>query len=144
MNKHRPTRSWQRITMTAACAILVAGFAQAGHPGNGPDAASRAEIHYLISQMRDSDCRFNRNGIWYKAERAAAHIESKYEKLLKMGLVDNTEQFIERAASESSMSGKPYRVRCGEAKPVHSGEWFGEQLREYRAAHPAPIHEPSR
>ena len=128
------------LLTTAAVFALTAGAAHAGKSNDSevPDAEARAEIHYLIGQMRDSDCRFNRNGIWYKPERAADHIESKYEKLLKMGLVDSTEQFIERAASESSMSGEPYRVRCGDARPVHSGQWFEAQLMEYRASHPAP------
>ena len=129
--------------LLSACALLAftATTAQAGgEPGSeGPDAASRLEIQHLIEEMRGSECRFYRNGIWYGSDRAARHIESKYEKLQEMGAVNSTEQFIARAASESSMSGKPYRVRCGDAKPVPSGEWFNTQLREYREAHPAPV-----
>ena len=137
MNKLFSRIDWRCVTLVAVFALLAAGITQADED-KGPDAASRAEIHYLIGQMRDSECRFNRNGIWYKPERAAEHIETKYRKLLEMGMVDSTEQFIARAASESSMSGKPYRVRCGEAKPVRSSAWFEAQLEEYRASHPAP------
>ena len=49
-------------------------------------------------------------------------------------MVQTTEQFIERAASRSSMSGEPYLVKCGNGAPVQSGQWLGFQLQDARAA----------
>ncbi len=50
---------------------------------------------------------FQRNGSWYDGSDARAHLQRKYDYLLKKGMVDSAEQFIERAASQSSMSGNP-------------------------------------
>jgi len=52
---------------------------------------------------------------------------------VKRGLVGDADGFIARAASESSASGKPYLVKCGDAQPVHSGEWFRAELARFRA-----------
>ena len=38
-----------------------------------------------------------------------------------------------RAATESSVSGKPYLVRCGGAQPVPSQSWFNDKLKDLRA-----------
>ena len=93
-----------------------------------------AETKHLIAHLGASGCQFYRNGSWYDSERAVSHLNRKYEYLLKRGLVPDTEAFIERAATESSVSGKPYRVRCGDAPDVPSAKWLREELERYRAA----------
>ena len=45
----------------------------------------------------------------------------------------SSEQFIELAASESSLSGDAYRVRCAGRAEQTSAAWFLEQLRAIRA-----------
>ena len=90
------------------------------------------EIRYLFDYLKNSGCEFNRNGKWYNSEEAVKHINKKYQYLIKKGLVNSTEQFIERAASASSMSGKPYLVRCGEAKPAKCSVWFKSELTRFR------------
>ncbi|MCB2166672.1 MAG: DUF5329 domain-containing protein [Deltaproteobacteria bacterium] len=90
------------------------------------------EIRHLFDHLENSPCEFNRNGKWYTAEEAAAHIHQKYQYLLKKGLIDSTEQFIDRAASESSLSGKPYMVRCGASEPIKSSIWFKNELGRFR------------
>jgi hypothetical protein len=42
------------------------------------------------------------------------------------------EAFIERLASESSMSHKPYQIDCPDQAIVTSGEWLSRKLAEYR------------
>jgi len=101
--------------------------------GNEPDAKTKKEIAHLISHLASSGCQFNRNGSWYDASRAVSHLNRKYEYLLKNDLVPNTEAFIERAASESSWSGKPYLVKCGNQPEVESAAWFREALAKFRA-----------
>ena len=92
----------------------------------------RTEIRHLFGYLKNSGCEFNRNGKWYNAEEAVKHIDKKYQYLIKKGLVNSTEQFIDRAASESSMSGKPYLVRCGDAEPAKCSVWFKSELARYR------------
>ena len=90
------------------------------------------EIQHLFDHLKNSDCEFNRNGKWYNAEEAAEHINNKYQYLIKKGLINSIEQFIDRAASESSMSGKPYMVKCGESESIKSFVWFKRELTSFR------------
>jgi hypothetical protein len=92
------------------------------------------EVSFLLGYMAESGCEFYRNGSWYNAQRAVAHLRDKYKYLNDRNLVNTTEQFIERAASESSLSGKPYQIRCGTGTAVNSQEWLREKLVELRAA----------
>ena len=70
--------------------------------------------------------------IQWSADEAVKHIERKYKWLKDRGLIDTAEQFIDRAASKSSMSGKPYLVKCGTANPVESSIWFKQELETFR------------
>jgi len=102
-----------------------------------PPTQVRAEIEYLLGYLERSGCEFNRNGSWYDAKTARAHLEQKYAYLLDKNLVARTEDFVARAATNSSVSGKPYLVKCGSAAPVPSAQWFGVELKRHRQAHPA-------
>lgn len=99
-----------------------------------PTSAAQAEIAHLVGYLKASGCSFNRNGSWYEAGKAAQHLDRKYEYLVKRDLVTSSEDFIARAASESSISGKPYQVRCGNETPVASAAWLKTELAKYRAA----------
>ncbi|MGH8492893.1 MAG: DUF5329 domain-containing protein [Moraxellaceae bacterium] len=101
-----------------------------------PSAATQAEVSHLFSYLRNSGCSFSRNGSWYAADKATAHLQQKYDYLLKKNLVSSSEDFIARAATESSMSSKPYSVRCGTAEPTPSGPWFRAELQRYRQSKP--------
>jgi hypothetical protein len=68
------------------------------------------------------------------AARAKAHLLDKLAYIEKRGTVQSAEQFIELAASRSSLSGRPYQVRCGGQAPVESRRWLGEQLTALRGA----------
>ena len=96
-----------------------------------PTPAASQEIAHLIEHLKVSGCEFQRNGSWYDAVAARGHLQRKYDYLLKRDLVDSSEQFIQRAASKSSVSGKPYRVKCG-ALELDSAVWFDMQLQRLR------------
>jgi hypothetical protein len=95
--------------------------------------ATRAEIDGLLSRLETSACEFNRNGSWYSGAEAKTHLLSKLKYFEDKGTVQTTEQFIERAASSSSMSGQAYLVRCAGAAPVQSGTWLLAQLQAMRS-----------
>lgn len=97
-----------------------------------PDEVARTEIAHLLKYLETSGCQFQRNGSWYAPARAAGHLNQKYEYLLKKDMVTTAEQFIERAATQSSSSGKPYSVKCGDAEAVPSAEWLGAELQRFR------------
>ncbi len=93
---------------------------------------AKTEIAHLFAYLEHSGCKFNRNGTWYEPTEAVAHLQKKYDYLLKKDLLTNTESFIEKAASESSMSGKAYEVKCEGQAAVPSATWFNAELQRYR------------
>lgn len=121
----------QRILMVSAALLLAAPFAHAA-----PSAEARSEIAQLISSLDGSPCRFQRNGSWHDGSDARAHLQRKYDYLLKKNRVDTAEQFIERAASQSSMSGKPYRIQCPGQPEQTAAAWFGARLKALRQRTP--------
>ncbi|MGJ0491063.1 DUF5329 domain-containing protein [Methylobacter sp.] len=109
-------------------AAMLASMSFAGEP----KPATKLEIAHLFSYLQESGCQFDRNGTWYDSSEAVTHLNKKYQYLVGKGLVTSSEDFIERAASESSMSGRAYRVRCGSNSAVNSADWFGAELERYR------------
>lgn len=104
---------------------------KAGHAAD-PSEATRREVAHLFEHLEKSGCQFQRNGTWHDAPQAAQHLRQKHDYLLKKGLAPTAEAFIERAGTQSSMSGKPYEVRCGTAAPVRSADWLKAELARYR------------
>jgi hypothetical protein len=118
--------------------LLTSIFVAVGTAAPLPPAV-RAEIDGLMSRLEASACEFNRNGTWYTATDAKSHLLSKLKYLEDRGAVQTTEQFIELAASRSSMSGQPYLVRCGSGAPVQSGPWLLSQLQVLRSTGRAKV-----
>jgi hypothetical protein len=116
--------------------VIILSFLSNVATGATANVEAQGEIEYLFAFLEKSDCEFNRNGTWYDGKEAVAHINRKYQYLLKKGLVSTTESFIERAASKSSMSGRAYQVRCGRGDPVESKDWFFLELEKMRESKP--------
>jgi hypothetical protein len=111
--------------------LVVAGPAQAAPPADTLAQAQR-ESEQLITALATSGCEFFRNGSWYPADTAAAHLRRKYEYLLDEQRIGSVQDFIALAGSGSSQSGEPYRVRCGTAAPVQSAAWLNTRLQALR------------
>ncbi|HEX7892183.1 MAG TPA: DUF5329 domain-containing protein [Ramlibacter sp.] len=95
--------------------------------------AARAEIDALLAKLQSSGCTFNRNGTWHGADEAQAHLRRKLEALEERNVVQTTEQFIALGASTSSVSSKPYLVKCGGGTPVESRVWLTNELKALRS-----------
>ncbi len=122
-----------RITALLLPALPVVLLLQTANAAPLPPAA-RAEVDALLTRLQASGCEFNRNGSWYAGADAKAHLLKKLDYLEGKDLVKTAEQFIEQGASSSSMSGKPYLVRCAGKAPVESGKWLAAELQQVRAA----------
>jgi hypothetical protein len=109
-------------------ATILASVSFAGEPM----PATKLEIAHLFSYLQESGCQFDRNGTWYDSGEAVSHLNKKYQYLMGKGLILSSEDFIEGAASESSISGQAYRVRCGSNPAVNSADWFRAELEKYR------------
>lgn len=111
--------------------ILLAGLlmvAVSSAPA-GADGQSDAEIAFLLETIARSPCRFIRNGVAYPAGDAHAHILKKYGYAKPR--IKNAEDFIRHAATRSSISGEPYRIRCN-GQEVLCADWLREALARYR------------
>jgi Family of unknown function (DUF5329) len=94
---------------------------------------ARAEVLAVLSTLGNSGCQFQRNDTWHSPSEAAAHLMRKLEYVEKKASLQTAEQFIEAAAARSSVSGKPYLVRCGNDPIVASNTWLLGQLQAKRA-----------
>ncbi|VVM48137.1 DUF5329 domain-containing protein [Pseudomonas fluorescens] len=105
-----------------------------------PDALSQTtpqatqEIQALLDFVERSECQFVRNGLEYPASRARAHLQQKLEYLEGKNRVSTAEDFIDLAATESSLSGRAYEVRCQESLEPAS-TWLKRELQRQRQLH---------
>jgi Family of unknown function (DUF5329) len=90
------------------------------------------EIQHLFDYLNKSGCEFNRNGSWYSAKDAVAHLSKKYKYLQDKKAIKTTEDFIKYGASQSSITGSAYLVKCGNNKELNSNVWFNKELAEFR------------
>jgi hypothetical protein len=128
MRRRRFLIALSAVPVFAVCASVPAWAQQ--------DPRSRQEIAHLLDFVAQSGCQFYRNGSWHDSKAARDHLQEKYDYLQRRDLVPDTRAFIERAASQSSLSGKPYQVRCGNERPITSAQWLNAELERYRAARP--------
>ncbi|MGE7959152.1 DUF5329 family protein [Pseudomonas sp. NPDC089530] len=119
----------RRLMAAGLGVVVMAGGAQAQ---TTPQAAQ--EIKGLLDFVEHSECRFVRNGTEYPAPQAREHLEKKLNYLEDKNMVSSAEDFIELAATKSSMSGKAYEVRCPTgAQPA--GVWLKTELQRQRQLH---------
>lgn len=110
-----------------SCLVLV--LTLAWHAQAAPESVAETEIQYLLEFVADSNCDFIRNGTSHESAEAADHLRLKYSRGRKYA--GTAEQFIDRLASESSWTGKPYTVNCGgRTEPVR--DWLRRALADYR------------
>ena len=98
--------------------------------GDANSSQTATEIEHLMAYIGESLCQFIRNEKIYDAAEARAHIQKKYDYIRSR--VKTTEDFIRYAASQSSMSGKPYQIRCGD-ETMLCADWLREELGRYRS-----------
>jgi hypothetical protein len=112
----------------ALSALLLCTSAQAALDGQG-----RQEVDALLVFVESSGCQFIRNGSEHSPADARKHLQKKLDYLDDKGLVDSPEDFIARAATESSMSGEPYQVNC-QGRLQRSADWLNDELGRLRQA----------
>jgi len=113
----------------AAFATLVVGVALTTSAHADPGAIPQAEIDHLLAFVGTSQCAFIRNGSSHPPTEAREHLASKFS--FAKGRISTAEEFIRYLATESSMSGEPYRVKC-EGKVIPAGAWLADELQRFR------------
>jgi len=109
--------------------VAIVGGAQAQ---TSPQATR--EIKGLLDFVEHSDCQFVRNGTEYPGSQARAHLQKKLDYLEGKDKVSSAEEFIDLAATKSSMSGTPYQVRCP-AGTQPASTWLKVELQRQRQNH---------
>ena len=99
--------------------------------GNISVAEENEEIDYLLTHLANSGCTFIRNGDEHEAKEARDHLKMKYNHAKKR--IKTAEDFINKIASKSSLSRKPYVVHCGNVQTL-SQKWLEDALTAHRAA----------
>lgn len=123
----------RRLTRRSAAAVLLLFglFSMApAQAASGMDMPM--EVNFLLGYIEGSGCEFQRNGTWHSAHEGQLHLRDKFNYLVAWKRVDTTEQFIERAATESSITGRAYMVRCNGGPTITSKKWLGDELLRLR------------
>lgn len=120
-------------TFLILTAITLAGWFQ--FPPNAARAdvpeSQKHEVQHLLDFISRSGCRMVRNGSAHEAAESVKHIQRKYDYYRDD--IQTTEDFIDKSARKSTMSGKVYTVECPGQKTRPTAEWLKEELRRYRA-----------
>jgi hypothetical protein len=118
--------------LTMAAGISLVAIVTHGQVLATPQATQ--EIKGLLDFVEHSECQFVRNGSEYPGPRARAHLEKKLHYLEGKNRVNSAEDFIDLAATKSSMSGRAYEVRCSEGVEPAS-TWLKRELQRQRQLH---------
>lgn len=118
----------RRAFLAAALALLAAPSHAAG-----PPAAELERIERLISAIGDrQDLRFVRNGTDYPASDAARFLREKFKA--RSDGVSSAEGFVERIATRSSTTGRPYLIRWPDGREQAAAEFLLAELRRLAPA----------
>jgi hypothetical protein len=106
-------------------AISFASFARAETLA----AAEKQKIEALIKQVGLlKEAQFVRNGSTYNADNAATFLRRKWQA--NASEVSTALDFIEKVASISGTSGKPYLIRFKDGKEIRSRDFLLGELRK--------------
>lgn len=94
------------------------------------------KINFLLDQIARVDGVFVRNGTEHSPEKAVEHLRMKMDKAMNSWFAPKKETwtaelFIQKLASQSSISGKPYQIKFSNGHSVNSGVWLLKKLGEF-------------
>jgi predicted RNA-binding protein with PIN domain len=122
--------------LRAALLALVLGASALAAQAT-PSAAEGKLIDTLIQRVSQMSAMvFVRNGSEYNAADAAKHMQAKYDHFRKE--LVTAEDFIERCASRSEMTGQAYKVKLAGGTVRDANEFLNNELRALRQGTPKP------
>lgn len=127
------------VVFCSFCLICVSGLLSA--ESSADEATYRwqqelSKIEFLLAAVEQNPHGFIRNGTQYDGAEAAAHLRMKLKRAQNWWFAPpkekwSVELFIDKVASGSSISGKPYLVKDAQGQVHPSGEWLRQRLAEY-------------
>jgi hypothetical protein len=108
--------------------VLAFGFVSLARAEILP-ASEKQKIEALINQVAQlSDARFVRNGSAYSAKSAATFLRLKWQA--NASQVSTVGDFIDKIASFSGTSGKPYLIRFKDGPEMKSRDFLLTELKK--------------
>jgi hypothetical protein len=96
----------------------------------------REKIERLLAAIESAEGDvFIRNGVEHAAEDAAEHLRSKWQAAGEQ--IKTAEEFIDKIATKSSLSGEAYRVRRADGTEVLASDYLREKLSGIEHRQPA-------
>jgi uncharacterized protein DUF5329 len=117
-----------------AVALVLAVSCSAAGDETAPATADQTIEALIDSIARLTDATFVRNGETYSAAAAARFLREKWDS--RRSEVHTAEDFIDRVASFSSTTGKPYSIRFADGREIPSAEYLRAQLATLRTRSP--------
>ena len=97
--------------------------------GQTAPAAERQKIESLIKQVGEiKDAKFIRNGSTYEISTAVRFLRGKWEA--NDSVVKTAQDFVDKVASSSGTSGKPYLIRFKDGREIKSRDFFLAELKK--------------
>ena len=115
--------------VTTLTVILLAGY-----PLLAQETVVREDIDATITHLLDvvtkSGCTFIRNGQQYTGAQASDHMRIKYKHFKDQ--IKTPEDFIRLAATESLLTGEPYKIKTQDGQETPCATWMKTLLTQYR------------
>ena len=123
-----PLSSSGVLAFIVSVSLLVAVVPAQTTPSTQPHSENE-KIELLIFAVEQlHDATFIRNDVEYDCKAAAKHLRSKWDYARKK--IKTAQQFIEYIGTQSSQSGKPYRIRFKDGTELPSKEFFTRELKK--------------
>jgi Family of unknown function (DUF5329) len=117
----------QRLILAFAFALLGAALFAGSVGAESLPAAEKQKIEALIEYVASAnDVKFVRNGTVYNAASAATFLRRKWQA--NYSAVHSARDFVEKIATISGTSGKPYLIRLKDGSEIKSREFLLGQL----------------
>jgi hypothetical protein len=114
------------VGILAVVSLLLFGIPFANAASSS--AGETQKIEALIEHVRDlKDATLIRNGSAYNSKSAAIFLRRKWQA--NQSNVRTARDFIDKVASFSGTSGKPYLIRFKDGKEIHSREFLLARLK---------------
>ena len=118
--------------LLAVVLLITLAIPVATHAQTLP-TAERQKIEALIKYVGDlKDTKFVRNGSSYEVSTAVRFLRGKWEA--NDDRVKTARDFIDKVASFSGTSGKPYLIRFKDSKEIPSREFLAAELQKIESA----------
>ena len=134
MTDYRLTVTLMRLSKFAVFLVLALGLAISSfvHAQALP-TTERQKIETLIKHVGElKDAKFIRNGWSYDVSSAVRFLRGKWEA--NEPSVKTARDFIDKVASFSGTSGKPYLIRFQDGKEIPSREFLTTELQKIESA----------